>query len=185
MDNWEENKRFWEEVNLTKASETQVGGFYKTLELSQEKVAIIDEEFFEYLNQFKWSATKISHVWYAIRMCPEGKFIYLHQELLGESPGYIIDHIDGDGLNNRISNLRFVTKSQNSFNSFYPKGISKYKGVWKRQDRKKPWVAEIRVENKKYYLGSFYTEKEAALAYNDAAITLVGNYAKLNEVNND
>ena len=158
---------------------------YSILELSSGKFAKVDKEYHTYLNQFKWSATKIGNSYYALRQGADKKFIYLHQEILGKLEGKVIDHIDGDGLNNTLDNLRYVNKSQNSFNSYNPKGISKYKGVWHRTDRNKPWVAEIKVEGVKYYLGSFYTEKEAALAYNDDAISLVGIYAKLNEVDND
>ena len=169
------------------ASEKQVASTKESVELilSSNKFALVDLEYFNYLNQFKWSATKIGNSYYALRQQADKKFIYLHQEILGKIDELVIDHIDGNGLNNTLNNLRFVNKSQNSFNSFYPKGVSKYKGVWKRQDRKKAWVAEIKVDGKKYHLGSFYTEKEAALAYNDAALYLVGIYAKLNEVEND
>lgn len=167
------------------ALNSQVGGDYNLLELSSNKYAKVDNHIFDYLNQFKWSVTNIKGNYYALRQQADKTFIYLHQEILGKINDMVIDHIDGDGLNNMLNNLRHVTKSQNHFNNFNPSGISKYKGVWKRKDRKKEWVAEITVKLKKYYLGSFYTEQEAALAYNDAAINLVGLYAKLNEVNNE
>lgn len=172
-------------TGLERASEAQVGGKEYIIELSSGQYAKVDEEYYEYLNQFKWSASKQKNSYYALRQKADKTFIYMHQEILGKSNDKIIDHIDGNGLNNTKENLRFVNKSQNAFNSFHPNGISKYKGVWKKQDRNKAWVAEITVEGKKYHLGAFYTEKEAALAYNEAAISLVGVYAKTNEVQDD
>ena len=92
-----------------------------------------------------------------------------------------VDHIDSNRLNNNLSNLRWCTNFQNSYNrnKQSSKTSSKYKGVfWKKQNQK--WAAQVRFEGKAYYLGYFNDEKKAALAYNTAALNFFKTFAKLN-----
>ena len=97
-----------------------------------------------------------------------------------------VDHINGITTDNRIENLRLASKNQNNQNRISKSGISKYKGVhFMKAYKGKKWRASIGVGNKTNYLGTYYTEKEAALAYNSAALRLHGNFAKLNEVTID
>lgn len=98
-----------------------------------------------------------------------------------------VDHIDGNILNNHISNLRSATRGQNRANSSKKAvGKSKYKGVWKYEKNKlKPWGASIRSENKSYFLGLFQEEADAARAYNEAAIKLHKEFARLNIIEED
>lgn len=99
------------------------------------------------------------------------KLIYLWHT--GDWPK-VVDHIDNDKTNNKIENLRAATHSQNMMNR---KGWSgKSKGVYKEHNR---WVAKICVEYKKYELGRFNTEEEAAQAYKEAAEKLHGIFAKM------
>lgn len=94
-----------------------------------------------------------------------------------------VDHIDGDRMNNRRSNLRLSTKLQNRLNSRKrgDKTSSQYKGVsWHKHEQK--WQARITVNKKVITLGYFTSEKVAALAYNDAAKKHFGEFASLNEV---
>lgn len=87
-----------------------------------------------------------------------------------------IDHIDGNRTNNQISNLREVTHQQNMMNR--KKRVdsrNSYKGIYRS---KYSWIAEITFMNKRHYLGSFKTEKEAALAYTEAAKKLHGNFVR-------
>ena len=86
----------------------------------------------------------------------------------------VIDHINGIKTDNRICNLRLVTVSQNQENRLHAQVdnlTSGLKGVWFHKERKK-WVAEIRKNGQKYYLGLFVTKDDAKKAYNDAAATL-------------
>ena len=94
----------------------------------------------------------------------------------------VIDHIDGDRLNNALSNLRWCTVAQNNQNSRKRKqNKSGFKGVsWHKQVRK--WQASIKVNRKSHYLGYFTRLEDAALAYNRAAIAHFGPYARLNEI---
>ena len=94
----------------------------------------------------------------------------------------IVDHIDCNKLNNQISNLRYVTKSQNMTNSVKQLNTSsRFKGVhW--HNIKSEWHANIQLANKHIYLGSYKYEIDAARAYNTKAIELFREYACLNQV---
>lgn len=93
----------------------------------------------------------------------------------------IVDHIDGNRLNNCIDNLRWATSSENSMNiskkDIYTSSI--YKGVCKN---KKSWQASIKLDGKKIHIGIYKTEAEAAKAYNEKALELFGEFANLNDV---
>lgn len=97
----------------------------------------------------------------------------------------IIDHIDRNPLNNRIENLREVSRLENAKNRSKQKNSScKYMGVTiKRKDNKKDirnYQSAICSNNKKMYIGAFKTEEEAALAYNREAVRYHGEFANLN-----
>lgn len=105
----------------------------------------------------------------------------IYYMLTGEDPGnYDVDHIFGN-LDDNIS-VRKVTKSQNLANSRPRKNSSSiYKGVSYSKNSKK-WYSEIQVNNKRIYLGIFESEKEAALAYNKAAMENFGEYCWINKI---
>jgi len=91
-----------------------------------------------------------------------------------------IDHIDGNRLNNHIENLRLATALENQYNKArQTNGTSEYKGVW-FDAAKNCWKASIRFQNKRHYIGQFESELEAALAYDELALTIQGKFAKLN-----
>ena len=93
----------------------------------------------------------------------------------------LVDHIDGDKLNNRRENLRLCNSSENSFNRDLPAhNSSGYKGVSRNtyQDGPKPWQASITVNRKKIYLGSYATAADAARAYEQAARHHAGQFAR-------
>ena len=96
-----------------------------------------------------------------------------------EWPEMEIDHINGDRTDNRIENLRVVTRSQNQHNRKGSNLTSQYKGVyWKKSN--KCWVSQISYGGAKFYLGKFNDEKEAAVAYDKKATELFGEYARTN-----
>jgi len=160
--------------------------FMKEIELTQGKIALVDDEDFEYLNQWKWHIQKSGGTFYAIRTEWLSKdkcvCVRMHRSILGINTPLIVDHKDGNGLNNTRNNLRICTISQNQRNrKSSKKGSSKYLGVHFCNTRKK-WVTQIQHDNKSKCIGVFTDEKEAANAYNLAALKFHGEFAKLNEL---
>ena len=99
--------------------------------------------------------------------------------------GFLVDHINRDKLDNRRLNLRLATKSQNEQNKTKRRAntTSRFKGVVKMSGRKKCWRATLTEEGYNIHIGTFYSEKEAAIAYNQAAYERWGEFAVLNDVN--
>lgn len=163
--------------------------------------AIVDGIDAERLRQFRWCANiKESGpaTAYRYERRPDGRYkrIRMHYDIMGKpNRGYVWDHINGNALDNRRRNLRQVTQRQNMQNQHTrriknrpvkPKS-SKYKGVsydlvHKKDTLTKPWRARIRVDGILKNIGWFRTEKEAALAYNETAATCFGEFAALNEI---
>ena len=112
-----------------------------------------------------------------------GSKVKLHHLIMGKpDKGLVIDHINRNHLDNRRSNLRFTSQKLNSVNTGkHIVGTSVYKGVW-NDKRNNKWIAELKYERKKIYIGRFATEIEAARAYNAKALELWGEYAYLNDV---
>lgn len=102
---------------------------------------------------------------------------YLHRVIMQPGPGLEVDHINGDRLDNRRLNLRVCTRSSNAKNTSTKVG---YKGVHKNHRGK--WIAQITKNYNCHHLGTFRTAEEAAIAYNDAASILHGEFARLNIV---
>ena len=164
----------------------------KLIELTQGQVAIIDDEDFERLNKHKWFAMRNpkNEDFYAVRNIKKDgggyKIILMHREIMNAPKGMMVDHIHHNTSDNRKSNLRICTSSQSVMNrrKYKRKCSSIYKGVWlnKRRDNKglKHLQAGIAVNGKKIHLGFFYNEKDAARAYNKAALKYFGEFAELN-----
>lgn len=146
-----------------------------------EKKVLIDDQHFDYLNSFTWCAHKIGNLFYAIRKVKRLTTILMHRELLGVTDSRIyVDHIDGNGLNNQLYNLRAATHSDNLCNRGAVKNSrSKYKGVgWVTSH--KMWRAQIQKDKMITPLGYFKNEIEAAKAYDKAAKEIHGEFANLN-----
>jgi hypothetical protein len=160
---------------------------YKLIPLTQGQFAIVDNQDYDWLNQWKWHAQKGKTTYYATRVDYSNgkknrKLIFMHKVILGIGPEITGDHIDRNGLNNRRSNLRKATHSQNMCNRIsFKASSSKYKGVGIHKSTNK-WAAYIRKNNVQKHLGLFDTEEEAAIAYNEAALTLHGEFALLNNI---
>lgn len=155
---------------------------YALVELTRGKFSKIDIEDAERVGQFNWFYKK----GYAARSSRalEGSYChqYLHRFINNTPDGFETDHIDGDPLNNRRTNLRPVTRTQNLQNMRKRKTLSssKFKGVYFDRHYKQPWKAQIAAKGERIYLGNFPSEEAAARAYDYAAGHVFGEYARLN-----
>lgn len=151
----------------------------KEIELTRSKVALVDDEDYDFLNQFKWRAIIRKNTCYAMTTVRRDKKeigILLHRMIMGFPNKMLIDHRDRNGLNCQKYNLRICNNFQNNMNrtAF---GRSKYLGV---NYSRKYIQSRITVYGKRIFLGIFETEESAALAYNEAAIKYYGEFANLN-----
>ena len=157
----------------------------KEIKLTHEKVTLVDDEDFEYLNQWKWRASKNkkSKTYYAQRdICIDNKrtTVFMHRIIMNPNKHMLIDHIDMNGLNNLKTNLRICNHSQNQCNR-KSWGLSKYLGVSIKKKRSIIYYQTlIKVNKKSLYIGIFKSEIEAAKAYDKAAKEYHGEYANLN-----
>ena len=144
--------------------------YFKYLELKnggRAKVSLAD---FEILNQFNW---RTNHHGYASRRkgtsLKDERTILMHREILSAKLGQIVDHVNGDRLDNRRENLRFTTRSKNMMNR--QKGV---RGVHLRPDGK--WHARIGFNMKRLHLGVFKTRERAEAAYVEKAKELFSDH---------
>lgn len=148
----------------------------KEIPLTQGMVALVDDEDFEGLSRFRWCYDN----GYARRkeMSDGGKWenILMHRVILNARSGIDGDHKDENTLNNRRSNLREATRSQNGSNRGRPSNnTSGFKGVsWHKHHCK--WGAHIRVNWKLIHLGYFTKAEDAASAYATAAREYFGEF---------
>jgi hypothetical protein len=152
----------------------------REIELTKGRVALVDDDDFDRLNQYKWCLGGDSQYTYYARRQSGRENIFMHRVILDAPADLHVDHIDGDGLNNQRSNLRLVTRSQNHQNRRPDTNArSRYKGVsWVSAYSK--WRATIKVQGKRYSLGYHANEVDAARAYDTAARLHYGEYARLN-----
>jgi len=157
----------------------------KTIELTQGKVALVDDADYLYLNQFKWHAHLhySGRIWYAIRgtVRDDGRktTIPMHRVIMKARPDEQVDHIDHDGLNNQRINLRLCTVSQNAGNSNKHKhSRNPYKGVHLTDSGR--YRAYITINSRRINLGRFDDPIEAAEAYDAKAREVFGEFALTN-----
>ena len=145
------------------------------------KLVMVDDEDFEYLNQFHWHVDKHDSVKRHVKL-RNGKntSILIHRDILKPPKSIEIDHIDRNRLNNQKSNLRFATSSQNKHNvGLRSDNTSGFKGVHWNKDRKK-WQASIFIKGHHKFLGFYLNARLAADAYNETALKTRGEFAYLN-----
>lgn len=159
-------------------------GTYREIPLTRGKVAIVDPEDYEWLSQWKWCAFKSRSVYYAVRTIgrhSSPRMIMMHHLILPRKEGFLTDHINGNGVDNRRVNLRYCTRSQNQYNQRQQvrDKSSMFKGVYFCKERG-TWAAQIVIKNRRILIGRFASEHNAAVAYDLAAIKYFGEYARIN-----
>jgi len=157
----------------------------KTIQLTQGKVAIVDDEDYEYLNQFKWCVrgNNNDYAITSIKVSPvKYRSVNMHHLILNPPKGMMIDHKNGYSLDNRRSNLRICTSQQNCLNKISGRNSSsKYKGVcWYKNMNK--WEVRVTVNTKNKFLGYFDTELEGAIIYNIACRKYHREFARPNNL---
>jgi len=156
------------------------------VELTKGLRARVDRSDYEELNKYKWTATNCNGRMYAHRHPRiNGKrvHIYMHRQIMGlttgNGHGIEVDHLNGDGLDNRQANLRPVNHAENMTNQ-RRWSKARYRGVVRSPGRKRRWTARIVIKGHAKHLGSYRRAKDAAEAYDRAALIHHGPFAKLN-----
>jgi hypothetical protein len=156
----------------------------RELILNKGFVALVDDEDYEYLSQFKWN---VNGGGYAEAWTPmingKRRRIKMHREIIKASNGLIVDHINHNCLDNRKENLRLCSHAESMMNRRKPNKslTSQFKGVSFNTQMGK-WKARIKANKRDIHLGYFDDEVEAAKAYNKACIELHGEYACVNVI---
>jgi hypothetical protein len=148
----------------------------KLIHLTQGQSTIVDDVDYEKYRFIRWQAIKGRYTWYA-----RSTIGYLHHHILNVQ-NLEVDHIDGNGLNNQKENLRLATRAENARNcKLQRNNTSGFHGV-SYQKQINRWMAYIKVNGKRKYIGVYETKEAAALAYNKAAKQYHGEFAKFNDV---
>lgn len=145
-------------------------------------VTLVDDDDFELLSESSWHLGPKGYVrrsqWFAGKRWK----ISLSRVVMNAPDETEVDHVNHDTLDNRKQNLRLATVAQNQWNQLprKTKTYSPLKGVTFQAsgNRKKPWLASIRINGRHKFLGYFATQEEAALAYKIAAQDAFGEFAR-------
>jgi len=155
-----------------------------TMALTQGKATQIDDADLGNVSRRKWTYLPNGRSGYAVRwerQAGQRRTVYLHREIMGAAPGQVVDHIDGNGLDNRRSNLRLCNQVQNTANRAAPVRTIPYRGVYaETRAGRRPYFAQIKAFRKCWRLGSFSEQEAAARAYDRAALHFFGSFARLN-----
>jgi hypothetical protein len=161
------------------------GYTFRRISLGGGEYAIVDQEDYYRLCNFKWSAICSKGHVYAARIIRDTEFgrvktMFMHREIMNAPKGMLVDHRNSVGLDNRRDNMRLATHSQNNCNMTKKANTtSKYLGVCFVKDRNQ-WYARLKHHGKGIYIGRYENEIDAAKAYDEAAKKYHGEFARLN-----
>jgi len=152
---------------------------HRVITLTRGRFTIVDAEDYDRLAEHKWYVSDNRGLFYAQRQ-QNGRTIRMHRVILNIPPGLLCDHKNHNTLDNRRCNLRICTQAQNHYNQL-PRdgGTSRYKGVHWHKDHRR-WEAQIQHKGRNIHIGYYDYEADAAIAYDDMAIELFGEFACLN-----
>jgi hypothetical protein len=162
-----------------KKRQIRIEGNIAYVPLPHGREAIIDAEDAELVGKYNWSLYSKGYAATSVRAANgKKKTLSLHRLVMNPPDGMDIDHIHGETLDNRKSQLRFATHSQNEHNKGAPAtNTSGFKGVnWSKRNKK--WRAQIRSNSKSIHLGLFHSPEAAHAAYCEAAKRLHGEFAR-------
>ena len=156
---------------------------YIKIPLTKGYEALIDAEDADRVLAFKWHTIGPSYgnVYAQTSLKAGGKrsAVMMHRLVMDAQDGQMVDHKNGIGIDNRKSNLRFASPSQNSMNLHTIRGLSPYRGVsWSKRYEK--WQCSISKEGRRIFIGRYSDEVEAAMAYDRVAIEIHGEFAAIN-----
>lgn len=154
------------------------GGTLASIEISPDYSVQVDDDLLEELSKHRWRLHKGKHTHYAVST----RGLMMHRLVIQATKGVLVDHINGDGLDNRRANLRLCSNAQNMMNARKIAGrSSRFKGVSWNKDRNQ-WYSTIEKGGKRTFLGGYREETRAAKQYDRAARLMFGRFAKTNEM---
>jgi hypothetical protein len=148
----------------------------KKVPVGRGNFAIVDDEDFDLMSRYVWQAAASgsgSGLVYAVTK------LRMHRLVVNAPPGFMVDHINGDSLDNRKSNLRICTNAENQQNTPGRGGSSRYKGVSFNTKRQK-WYGTFLYNGEYFYCGAFDNEEDCARAVDKKRREVCGNFASLN-----
>jgi hypothetical protein len=158
---------------------------FRRIYLGEGEWTILDQQDYYRYQELKWLVKGNGSKLYAVGSVKtepkKTRMTWMHREIMNAPKELLVDHRNGDSLDNRRENLRFATQSQNIANAIRDKSktTSRFTGV-NFDKRRKRWLASIRNQGKKVFLGRFKNEMAAARAYDKAAREYHGEFARLN-----
>ncbi len=161
------------------------GYSYRRIYLGEGEWTIVEPQDYYWLSRYQWSIIGNGRKFYAIRNIVvrprKTKILNLHRAIMDAPAGLMVDHKNGDSLDNRRANLRLATRAQNVQNSQKrsTKTTSRFIGI-NLEKKSGRWAVKIVYEGKRLWLGRFKDELEAAKAYDAAAKKYHGEFARLN-----